>query len=130
VRPYTTAGGKTLHVRVESAKQPSVTELRSWAAHEKVSVRCRAVNPQRSVGFDAEHPFPVGESSTQFIDRLRTFLLTPVKQTRGFHRRPFCSDPMARSSAEIRVEESRPHLRGTALICLPDTIDSRGPRGK
>jgi len=84
VRPYTTAGGKTLHVRVESAKQPSVTELRSWAAHEKVSVRCRAVNPQRSVGFDAEHPFPVGESSTQFIDRLRTFLLTPVKQTGAF----------------------------------------------
>ena len=79
---------------------------------------------------DAVHPFLAGESSSQFIDRLRTFLLTPVKQTRGFHRRPFCSDPMARSSAEIRVEESRPHLRGTALICLPDTIDSRGPRGK
>ena len=52
---------------------------------------------------DAEHPLAVGESSSQFIDRLRPFLLTPVKQTRGFHRCPFCSDPMARSSAEIRV---------------------------
>jgi hypothetical protein len=52
---------------------------------------------------DAEHPFPAGESSTQFIDRLRTFLLAPVKQTRGFHWCPFCSNPMARSSAEIRV---------------------------
>jgi hypothetical protein len=26
-RPYTTAGGKTAHVRVESVKQPGVTEI-------------------------------------------------------------------------------------------------------
>ena len=52
---------------------------------------------------DAWHRFPVGESSPEFIARLRTLVLTPAKQTRGFHRCPFCSDPMARSSAEIRV---------------------------
>src|SRR5207245_3945103 len=38
-RPYTTAGGKTAHVRVESMKQPGVTEIRSWAVHERVAVR-------------------------------------------------------------------------------------------
>jgi len=38
-RPYTTAGGKTAHVRVESVKQPGVTEIRSWGAHERVGVR-------------------------------------------------------------------------------------------
>lgn len=38
-RPYTTAGGKTAHVRVESVKQPVVTEIRSWGAHERVGVR-------------------------------------------------------------------------------------------
>jgi hypothetical protein len=38
-RPYTTAGGKTAHVRVESMKQPGVTEIRSWGAHELVSVK-------------------------------------------------------------------------------------------
>jgi hypothetical protein len=38
-RPYTTSAGKTAHVRVESMKQPGVTEIRSWEAHERVSVK-------------------------------------------------------------------------------------------
>jgi len=38
-RPYTTAGGKTAHVRVESVNQPGVTEIRSWGAHERVGVK-------------------------------------------------------------------------------------------
>jgi len=37
--PYSTGGGKLVHVRVESVKQPGVTEIRSWAAHERVAVR-------------------------------------------------------------------------------------------
>src|SRR5262245_11233999 len=37
-RPYATGGGKTIHVRVESLKQPGVTEIRSWGAHERVSI--------------------------------------------------------------------------------------------
>ena len=52
---------------------------------------------------DTQHPFPCGESSPQFTKRLRSFVLNPVNQTRGFHRCPFCSDPNARGSAEIRV---------------------------
>ena len=35
----TTAGGKTVHVRVESVKQPGVTNIRTWGAHERVAVR-------------------------------------------------------------------------------------------
>jgi hypothetical protein len=38
-RPYTTAAGKTAHVRVESVSNPGVTEIRSWGAHERVAVR-------------------------------------------------------------------------------------------
>ena len=38
-RPYTTAGGKTVHVRVESVKQPGVTNVRTWGAHERVAVK-------------------------------------------------------------------------------------------
>jgi hypothetical protein len=38
-RPYSTAGGKTVHVRVESAKQPGVTQISAWGAHERVAVR-------------------------------------------------------------------------------------------
>jgi hypothetical protein len=37
--PYTTAGGKTVHVRVESVKQPGATDIRTWGAHERVAVR-------------------------------------------------------------------------------------------
>jgi hypothetical protein len=37
-RPYATGAGKTVHVRVESLKQPGVTEIRSWGAHERVSI--------------------------------------------------------------------------------------------
>ena len=38
-RPYTTAGGKTAHVRVQRAGQPDVTDLRTWGAHERIAVR-------------------------------------------------------------------------------------------
>ena len=38
-RPFTTAGGKTAHARVEKVKQPDVTEIRSWGAHERVAVK-------------------------------------------------------------------------------------------
>jgi hypothetical protein len=38
-RPFTTAGGKTAHARVSKVDQPDVTEIRSWGAHERVTVR-------------------------------------------------------------------------------------------
>jgi hypothetical protein len=37
-RPYSTAGGKTVNVRVESVKHPSVFEVRAWSAHEHLTV--------------------------------------------------------------------------------------------
>ena len=33
--PFTTGGGKTVNVRVESVKQPGVTQMRAWGAHER-----------------------------------------------------------------------------------------------
>jgi hypothetical protein len=38
-RPYTTAGGKTSHVRVQRVDNPGVTETRLWGSYEKVSVK-------------------------------------------------------------------------------------------
>ena len=38
-RPYTTAGGKNAHVRVQRVGQPDVTELRTWGAHERIAVK-------------------------------------------------------------------------------------------
>ena len=38
-RPYATAGGKTINVRVESVRQPGVTQMRAWGAHERVAVK-------------------------------------------------------------------------------------------
>ena len=40
-RPFATAGGKTIHVRVEPVKRPGVTQVRAWGAHERVAVRRR-----------------------------------------------------------------------------------------
>ena len=37
-RPYTTAGGKTAHVRVRKVDQPALIEERTWGAHERVEV--------------------------------------------------------------------------------------------
>ncbi len=37
--PYTTAGGKNAHVRVQRVGQPDVTELRTWGAYERISVK-------------------------------------------------------------------------------------------
>ncbi len=38
-RPYTTAGGKAAHVRVQRVGQPDAAETRIWGAHERVAVR-------------------------------------------------------------------------------------------
>jgi hypothetical protein len=38
-QPYTTAGGKNARVRVQRVGEPAVTDLRTWGAHEKVSVK-------------------------------------------------------------------------------------------
>src|SRR5215469_5808538 len=38
-RPYTAVSGKIAHVRVQRVDQPSATDLRTWSAHERVSVR-------------------------------------------------------------------------------------------
>jgi hypothetical protein len=38
-RPYTTAGGKSARVRGQRVGQPRATAIRSWGAHERVSVR-------------------------------------------------------------------------------------------
>jgi hypothetical protein len=38
-RPYTTSGGKNARVRVQRVGEPAVTDLRTWGAHEKVSVK-------------------------------------------------------------------------------------------
>ena len=38
-RPYTTAGGKNARVRVQRVGDSAATELRTWGAHERVSVK-------------------------------------------------------------------------------------------
>jgi hypothetical protein len=38
-RPYTTVGGKNANVRVRLVKQPTVTEMRMWGAHERINVK-------------------------------------------------------------------------------------------
>jgi hypothetical protein len=38
-RPYTTAAGKNVHVRVQRAGRPDVIETRTWAAHQRVLVK-------------------------------------------------------------------------------------------
>ena len=37
--PYMTNGGKTAHIRVKRVDQPAVTEIRTWGAHERISVK-------------------------------------------------------------------------------------------
>ena len=47
-RPYTTACGQTAHVRVQPAVNPDTTQLRTWGAHERISVkRARAEEGKR-----------------------------------------------------------------------------------
>ena len=38
-RPYTTAAGKTAHVRVQRVGSSDVTQIRTWGAHECVNVK-------------------------------------------------------------------------------------------
>ena len=38
-RAYTTNMGKIAHVRVRRVDQPDVTEIRTWGAHERISVK-------------------------------------------------------------------------------------------
>ena len=36
-RPYTTAGGKTAHARVQRVGQPLSDDVRTWGAHERIA---------------------------------------------------------------------------------------------
>jgi hypothetical protein len=38
-RPYVSAGGKFVSAHVRKINQPEATDLRTWEAHEQVSVR-------------------------------------------------------------------------------------------
>jgi hypothetical protein len=38
-RPFTTAGGKNAHARLRKVSQPELTDIRTWGAHERVSVK-------------------------------------------------------------------------------------------
>jgi hypothetical protein len=38
-RPYTTNMGKNAHVRVRRGDQPEITEIRTWSAYERISVK-------------------------------------------------------------------------------------------
>ena len=38
-RPYTTNAGKDAHARVQRVGDPAATELRTWGAHERISVK-------------------------------------------------------------------------------------------
>jgi hypothetical protein len=38
-RPFTTAAGKNAHPRVRKVNQPDATDLRTWGAHEHISVK-------------------------------------------------------------------------------------------
>jgi hypothetical protein len=38
-RPYTTNAGKDAHARVGKVGRSDVTEIRTWGAHERVSVK-------------------------------------------------------------------------------------------
>jgi hypothetical protein len=38
-RPYTTNLGKDVHVRVKRVENAEITMIRSWSAHERVSVK-------------------------------------------------------------------------------------------
>jgi len=44
-RPYSTAGGNSIHTRVRRVDQPATVEHRTWIAHERIRVRA----PQRSL---------------------------------------------------------------------------------
>ena len=38
-RPYTTNAGKDAHARIQKVGQPDVTEIRTWGAYERITVR-------------------------------------------------------------------------------------------
>lgn len=46
-RPYTTNAGKA-HARIQKVGQPDVTEIRTWGAYERITVR--RVRASQSIG--------------------------------------------------------------------------------
>jgi hypothetical protein len=52
-RPYTTAGSKSAHARVQRVDQPASATDRTWGAHERIAVRrAQASNPVDSRSLD------------------------------------------------------------------------------
>lgn len=46
-RPLTTAAGKNAHARVRKVSQPEMTDLRTWGAHKRITVK-RATSGERT----------------------------------------------------------------------------------
>jgi len=44
-RPYTAAGGKLAHARVQRVGQPASADVRTWGAHERIAVKRTASPP-------------------------------------------------------------------------------------
>ncbi len=44
-RPFSTAAGKNAHARVRKVGQPELTDLRTWSAHQHLSVK-RTASPE------------------------------------------------------------------------------------
>ena len=52
-RPYTTAGGKNAHVRLQRVGQSGGVEVRTWGAHERVSVKRARATERGSIALSA-----------------------------------------------------------------------------
>jgi len=46
-RPYSTAGGRSVHASLRRVDQPATAQDRTWVAHERISVRASAEPSRR-----------------------------------------------------------------------------------
>jgi hypothetical protein len=142
-RPYSSAGGKHTQVRVQRVDQPGVAETRLWGSYEKVTVRRALTRVTRHVGVLLALALLTYAASAYAQSKYLLwshFILRDGEQWQvnyAFESKKECKSAAAavlREAARRGNTVAGDHITTASgdlsPVCLPDTVDPRGPETK
>jgi hypothetical protein len=148
-RPYTTNAGKDVHARVKRIDNVEITMIRTWGAHERISVKRAGegrMNRLRralvTVAFYLLASATSASAEGAWLLWAETYETVSASDTKEACEH-ILGEHLAwwRTGPNVTVDETTAYVRsksksGPAVIasvhyvCLPDTVDPRGPKGK
>jgi hypothetical protein len=105
--PYSSAGGKTVNVRIEAVKQPDAMQIRAWAAHERITVKRAGGRRETHAGLQGLACWRNDAQNRRPVDTLRIEKYEPGKASRAFSPRVLLFTTRARSEGKVLLLAKR-----------------------